>query len=375
MELRGIGLLTAAILLVALGLRHVLARLAGLSPGKGRALRRERLGLSLGIAVPTGLLLIRVWSHHSPLMAGIDRWLSSYDAYGGGLSTIVAAMVIFVATRLVLRGLLTRTTELSARHKIRRTVTWTSALFFIAITLGIWLRQTTNLGVFLGIIGAGVALSLQETLLCVAGWALVVLQRPFDVGDRIELDGLIGDVIDISVFHTHLLEVGNWVHAEQSTGRLVSLPNSRIFRGVLVNYTKGFPFIWNELQVVVTFESNWRKAKEILLDTATSENMRVEKEVQARINEMQTQYAIYYQKLTPIVYTHVADHGIGITLRYLTPVRRRRSSAHDVWETVLERFREAKDIDFAYPTQRLFYHPREGKEELRGEERGDLPPV
>ena len=116
-------------------------------------------------------------------------------------------------------------------------------------------------------IGAGIALALQDVILSVAGWFLIIVRRPFQVGDRIELGGVKGDVIDIRLLQTSLLEIGNWVDADQSTGRIVHCPHSLVFKEPLFNYTKGFEFIWNEIKIPLTFESNWKKGKEIILNS------------------------------------------------------------------------------------------------------------
>lgn len=290
--------------------------------------------------------------------------------------TVVAAVVVWLLGRAAQLALLKNITKIEERHRLRTRITWaTVGTFFIATAL-IWASflNNLNLGMFLGIIGAGLALSLQETLLCIAGWLLIILRTPFDVGDRIEMDGRAGDVIDIRMFQTTLLEIGNWVHADQSTGRMVSIPNSMILRHAVYNYTKGFPFIWNELSIIVTFESDWKEAKAILLKTAQHEAEKIETQVKSQIQAMQKQYAIHYDRFTPIVYTSIHDVGAELTLRYLTPARQRRSTAHRIAEEVLTALIAHPQIDFAYPTIRIYRNTEEGKTALGGPARPDAPP-
>ena len=290
-------------------------------------------------------------------------WL--LDSNNQIILTIVAAVAIYAVARVLRRALLSRAVNLEKRHSVRRTVSWISVLFFIAVTALIWARQIGSLGVFLGIIGAGLALSLQEALLCVAGWMLIITKRPFAVGDRVEINKRIGDVIDVSVFQVTLLEVGNWVEADQSTGRILILPNSDVFRHGICNYTKGFPFIWNEFSTVVTFESDWRTAKELMLKQAEEEAEKIEEQVSRQITDMQRQYAIQYERFGPIVYTSIADNGVQLALRYLSPVRERRATTHRIAEGILDAFAEQTKIDLAYPTTRMFRTTEEGKEHLR----------
>jgi len=270
------------------------------------------------------------------------------------LWTAGAAVIILLVGRLIERGVLRGMTNIDTRHRVRRGISWSRTALFLLIVILIWGKITKDVGVFLGIVGAGVALSLQETMLCIVGWGLIVIKKPFDIGDRIEIGSHAGDVIDVAVFHTTLLEIGNWVHDDQSTGRVVHVPNSMFFRSVCFNYTKGFPFLWNELSTVVTFESDWRKAKEIILRQADAEADKIAEEVRPQIEEMQRRYAIHYHRLTPIVYTSIADQGICLTLRYLTPVRKRRTTSHLICEGILKVFGSEPNIDFAYPTTRFY---------------------
>ena len=179
--------------------------------------------------------------------------------------------------------------------------------------------------------------------------------------DSIQIGDVSGDVIDIQILRFTINEIGNWVDADQSTGRIIYIPNSRIFTEILANYSKGFKYIWNEIPITITFESNWKKAKEILLGIANEHNKHLNEVAEKKILEASKKFMIFYSKLTPIVYVKVADSGVTLTIRYLCEPLRRRSSEHELWEDVLEKFNTCSDIDFAYPTQRFFNNIVEGK--------------
>ena len=194
---------------------------------------------------------------------------------------------------------------------------------------------------------------MQEVILSIAGWILILIRRPFEVGDRIEFGGINGDVIDIRIFQTSLLEIGNWVEADQSTGRIVNIPNSSIFKQENYNYSRGFEFIWNEIKILVTFESDWKRAKEIILSHAEKEAEGMEEVVQKKIKAMTKQYMIYFKKLTPIVYVDIKDSGVELTLRYLTDARKRRSTQDVLCQAILDDFEKEEKVNFAYPTYRI----------------------
>ncbi len=309
--------------------------------------------------------LLPIWEQ-LPVGGEIYRRLVAYRLYWPLLGTVILALAAYVTALMMQDRLLTNITELDARHRMRSMVRWAGlGAFLVALALlwGSWVGMG-NLGTFLGLLGAGLALSLQETLLCIAGWALIMIQKIYDIGDRIELAGHKGDVIDISLMQTSLLEVGGWVYGEQSTGRIIHIPNSQVYRSQAINYTRGFPFVWNEIQTTVTFESDWEAAKAILLEQATEETAKIEDEMRRLISQMQRNFAIHYQHFTPIVYTSIAAHGVNLTLRYLVPARKRRSSAHEICEDVIREFRDHPRVDFAYPTTRFYDNPSEGKPAL-----------
>lgn len=134
-----------------------------------------------------------------------------------------------------------------------------------------------------------------------------------------------------------------------------------MFRQSTANYTQGFNFIWDEVAVTVTFESDWRKAKEILGRVAKEVSVVPSESAVAQLHEAGSRYRVQYQHLTPIVWTSVADIGVTLTMRYLCEPRRRRRTQEQVWERVLDAFAACPDIDFAYPTTRFYDNRAEGK--------------
>ena len=204
-----------------------------------------------------------------------------------------------------------------------RYVVTIGALVFLA---GIWIRGVGQLATYLSIVSAGLVIALQDSVSNMAGFLFIVWRKPFKLGDRIEITGIQGDVIDIRIFQFTVVEVGNWVDADQSTGRIVHIPNSKVMVEATANYTTGFEYIWNEVPVLVTFESNWREAKAILQRIAAEHCEQFTPEAERQIRKAAQRYMIIAGKLTPIVYTSVKDSGVLVTLRYLTLARTRRGT-------------------------------------------------
>jgi small-conductance mechanosensitive channel len=280
--------------------------------------------------------------------------------------TILAIVVFWLIHRLSLIVFL-RDRDIQVQYRIRKTVAYiTYPLAFLVIGR-IWFAGFQAVSTYLGLLSAGLAIALQTPLVNLAGWAFILWRQPFKVGDRIEIGNDRGDVIDQRIFMFSLMEIGNWVDADQSTGRVIHLPNGKIFTDVMANYSQGFQHIWNEIPVLVTFESDWRKAKHLLNDIAQKHGASLTDSAARELREAANKFMIFYTKLTPKVYTTVKDCGVMLTIRYLCEPRKRRGSEQEIWEDILDAFAAHDNIDFAYPTQRFYHNDTEGKPGTRPE--------
>ncbi|MEJ2188861.1 MAG: mechanosensitive ion channel [Acidobacteriota bacterium] len=182
------------------------------------------------------------------------------------LWSLLAVLVYLVVRRTLVVVLNRRLEDASRRYVATKTLNYLLGLFLILALLRVWLGGITGLAASIGLISAGVAIALHAPLTNLAGWLFLTVRRPFTVGDRIQIGEHKGDVIDLRLFAFSLVEIGNWVAADQSTGRILHIPNGKVFQETVANFTQGFNFIWDEVAVTVTFESNWRQAKELLTE-------------------------------------------------------------------------------------------------------------
>jgi small-conductance mechanosensitive channel len=217
----------------------------------------------------------------------------------------------------------------------------------------IWSNSNANLSTYFGLLSAGIAIALKDLFTNIAAWLFIVIRKPFEVSDRIAIGESCGDVIDIRMFQFTLMEVSSYEKGEQSTGRIVNIPNYYVFINSLTNFNKGFKFVWNEISVLITFESDWKKAKKILTDIANKNSLHLTDEAEKMLRQASKKYMIHYSKLTPIVYTNVKESGVELTIRYLTGPRQRRVSADKIWENILIEFEKNPNINLAYPTIRV----------------------
>jgi len=265
---------------------------------------------------------------------------------------LIAIAIVVVITVLVsvIRRVITRYIDEPERlYRASKLVGRTGGLLAAILVLGVFFNSTKDLLTVLTVVGAGLAIAMRETLLSFFGWIYIAFRAPYSTGDRIEINGVQGDVIDIRVLQTILMEIGGWVDADQSTGRVVSVPNGSVFLGPVYNYTRGFHFIWNELPITVTFRSDWEAAREIILSFAEESAAIVEQQARAEIHKMSREFLVYYNILTPFVYVKIVENGVRLTLRYLCEVRKRRGTEHALTISILAAFREHGGIELAYP--------------------------
>jgi small-conductance mechanosensitive channel len=265
------------------------------------------------------------------------------------------ALVVLVSLKVFITKIICRKIEDDKRrYHIRRTITYAYAFVVVVIIGSIWFQGIASLSTFLGLASAGLAVAMHDTIANMAGFFFIEARKPFKVGDRIQLDAFKGDVIDIRLFQFSIVEVGNWVDADQSTGRIIHVPNSMVLRLPLSNYHIGFEYIWNEIPVLITFESDWKRAKELLLGIGRENAEYLSQGAQAQIRQAARKYLIVAGKLTPTVYTTVKDSGVMLTIRYLVDPRQRRGTEQKMWEDILEAFAKEPHIDLAYPTTRFY---------------------
>ncbi len=303
-------------------------------------------------------------------MESINEWLRIHFGLTPGtqqrlLSSLIWILLIWAARRMILLAVSKTIKDSGVRYR------WRSVTQYVAVAAGlvgiasIWSSVIRGVATFLGLVSAGLAIALRDVLANMAGWGFIVWRKPFELGDRIEIGTDAGDVVDIRLFQFTLLEVGNWADADQTTGRLLHIPNQRVLVEGVANYTHGFQYLWDELAVLVTFESDWRAAKVLLSAIASERAASVSDVARAQITRAREKFYITGLSYDPIVYTSVQDSGVLLTLRYVCHARRRRATAEEIWEDILTEFAKREDIDFAYPTTRFYHNAVEGKPKAR----------
>ena len=276
-------------------------------------------------------------------------------------ASITALIIFFIIKKIIQKYAVNKIKDVKIRYRWQKILSYTSFTLSAIIIGQIWFKGIQSIATYLGFVSAGIAIALKDPIVNLVGWQYIVWKKPFDVGERVEIGQKSGDVIDITPFNFTIMEIGNWVSADESTGRIVHIPNGQVFTQPLANYGKGFQYIWNEISVLITFESNWQEAKSVLEKISSKRAAHLSEPAEKRVMEASKKFMITDQRLDPKVFTRILDSGIHLTIRYLcTPIRRRSSEQH-MWEDILIAFSQYDDIDFAYPTIRRYLGTEEGK--------------
>lgn len=273
-------------------------------------------------------------------------------------ATLIAGVILYFLYWFIIHFFFQGVEDVKKRYSWTKSFSYFRYFLFFVIILPIWFSELRSIGTFLGLLSAGLAIALKDPVANLFAWVYIVVKKPFEMGDRIQINNVEGDILDISFFEFTLLEIKNWVQADQSTGRIVHVPNGLLFTQPVMNYNQVMDYIWNETPVMITFESDWKKAKEVLLSIEESILNPLMVDVGPKFNQAKKKYFVTYNHLTPTVYTKIRENGVMLTLRYLCPPKRRRDFDQAVIEEILTQFAKHDDIRFAYPTTR-FYRTKE----------------
>ncbi len=246
------------------------------------------------------------------------------------------------------------------RQLLSTTVTVISVLF-IAI---LWARLIPHHGTFFGLMGAGLAIALREPLLSIAARIAIFAGRIYDVGDRVQIGTSSGDVIDIGFIYTRIMEIGNWIGGDQYSGRILQFPNAQIFGSGVFNYTRDFQYIWDEIQLNITYDSNLQAATDILTEAASGYTKEFLQGAQQQLARMQQYFVVPDFELKPQVYIKVTTNWVGLTMRYVVDPRKRRGASTFLYRTVFESVQKRDDITIGTDTMEITYKRADSDSEM-----------
>ena len=272
----------------------------------------------------------------------------------GWVAALLLVIAGYLAYRVLARRIGDQVADAERRHLYRKRVRYAVGVMVLTALIVMFIDRIRELGTLLGFVGAGVAIALREYLASVLAWFYILTQRNIALGSRIEVGSARGDVIDIGLFKLTLVEVRGDGLGEQSSGRVVTVPNYKVLMEPVYLLSGGAPYVWDEMDFLVTHESDWERARDLIEQIGREVTAPQQAEVDSGFRRLGDRYAFRPGITTPIVYVSIAESGIDLKLRYLTHVRQRRTTRDQISRRVLRLLRTDSAIQLAYPTTRSF---------------------
>jgi len=289
------------------------------------------------------------------IFISIAFWLANLEYpnpyLGKGFYTFLALAVIYLLFGILFDGAVDKkVTDSKTRYHFKKAISIIQVLIIVITIFTLWVENPQALLVAYGIIAAGVAVALQDVFKNIAGGITLFITGVYRVGDRIEINSRYGDVIDIGVFYTTLLELREWVSGDQSTGRLIIIPNGYVLSGNVTNYTKDNNFIWDEINIPITYDSDWKDAVDKILNIVRKETAAITREAEKEISLIEKKYYLPKRAIEPAIFLTMTDNWITFNVRYLTAVRERRNLHNKLTQLLLDEIQKSADIEIASET-------------------------
>lgn len=262
--------------------------------------------------------------------------------------SFIAISISYFIFKIVFEGVISkRIHELRIRYTFKKTTSILFIVLSIAILAHIWIIDTSALLVTFGVLTAGIAFALQDVVKNFAGSLAIFISGIYYVDNRIEVNNVCGDVIDVGLFYTSLLEIGKWVGGDQATGRIITIPNGYVLSYPVYNYSKDHGFIWDEISIPLTHESNWEKAVKSIQNAVDKETMEIQRVAEREILNLQEKYFISKRNTQTMVFVAPTDKYIMLHVRYITEVRERRTISDRLTKLILNIITDSEDMQIS----------------------------
>lgn len=264
----------------------------------------------------------------------IQKWLIGTQL--GKLSlALIGILVVWIFIQFTQKRLLGKISNNDDRYRTRKLATFLGYVLTVILLVVVYSKELGNLAVILGVVGAGIVFALQEVIASIAGWLAVMFGNFYKTGDRVQLGGIKGDVIDINVLRTTLMETGQWINGDLYNGRIVKVANSFVFKEPVVNYSMDFPFLWDEIQLPIRYGSDYELAKKIVLEKAYEVVGDYAKTAADTWKIMVQKYLIENASTMPMVSIVANDNWVELTLRYTVELKKRRLTKDQLFTKIL----------------------------------------
>lgn len=277
----------------------------------------------------------------------------------GKIATIIIGIaIIWLIVKMLQKNLFSKINDIDNRYRAKKLSSFFGYLLTIILFIVVLSDKLAGLTVALGVAGAGIAFALQEVIASFAGWLAILFGGFYKTGDRVQLGGVKGDVMDIGVLRTTIMETGQWVDGDLYNGRIVLIANSYVFKEPVFNYSGDFPFLWDEIKIPIQYGSNYEKTKIILEKIGVEVAGDLTQKSQEKWQKMQQKYLLEEAQTKPMVSLIANDNWVEFTLRYVVSYKRRRATKTELFTKILTDIEATNgEIKFASATFHLVEAP------------------
>jgi len=268
-----------------------------------------------------------------------EKWLFD-PTVGKIVSVLVGIVVVLFLSRLLQNALANRIRETGIRYQVRKFIIYLSYLAIVILITLVFSDRLSSLTVALGVAGAGITFALQEVIVSLAGWFAISFAGFYKNGDRVQLGGIKGDVIDISLLRTTLMEIGEWVRGDNYSGRVVRIANSFVFKEPVFNYSGDFPFLWDEIVIPVKYGSNHQLARQLLTQIVSREVGEVASQANESWQNMIRKFMVESASVEPSITLSLNDNWMEYTIRYVVEYNKRRATKDRLFTGILDAIAE-----------------------------------
>lgn len=283
------------------------------------------------------------------------------------IAFVVAILLIGRVLKRLVGAILGGSHRERVRFWTRQAVGLLTALLLIIAVISIWVDNPAKLTTALGLVSAGLAFALQKVITSIAGYFVILRGKNFTVGDRISMGGVRGDVIGLGFIQTTIMEMGQppavqsadpamWIKSRQFTGRIVSVANNKIFDDPIFNYTRNFPFIWEEIVIPISYTDDRAKAEQIMLDATRKYTLKISEVSTEAVKKLQTDYYVEISDFDPRVFYRITDNWLELTVRFIVGDHNVRDIKDAISREMLAAF-EAAGIGIASATYDIVGFP------------------
>lgn len=277
----------------------------------------------------------------------------------GKIATIIIGVAfIWILIKLIQRNLFSKIQDNDNRYKAKKFGSFIGYFLTLVLLTVVFSDKLGGLTMALGVAGAGIAFALQEVIASFAGWLAIMFGGFYKTGDRVQVGGIKGDVMDIGVLRTTIMETGQWVDGDLYNGRIVLIANSFVFKEPVFNYSGDFPFLWDEIKIPIQYGSNYDKTKEILLEIGNNVAGDLTQQSKEKWTELQNKFRLEDAQTEPLVSLIANDNWVEFTLRYVVSYKKRRATKTELFTQILKSIEATKgEIKFASATFHLVEAP------------------